>query len=329
MTFKHTLALTALAFTLSAGIAVAATLPGNVTNVQAQVGNNGMTVQWSPVSGATAYRVYFSHESILDNGGNYDDFEQTPDAQTTYVFKSAPLTSTKIYVAVLAVDSAGNESEGFETEASVDVLSASSSLSSSVATVSSSTKSPQASSRANPSMPSGQNPTSTAVPMGIESVRVLTETGILVTFTKQLDPRSNVEAGDFLITTTSGDVLPIEKVQMSGASVTLTTQKHAPDTQYVLGLLSVITAADGTNATPTEPQVRFRTPVRTGQTQVSETTYGRNPRLPNPPVIVTLPPPPTPTKENLPDSGLGLLGIVMAAGAGAGTHLRRRKRQMV
>ena len=96
MTIKQTLAFSLLAFSLSTGIALAAELPANVKSLQSQRSGGEITVLWSQVPGAVSYRVYFSQKSILANAGNYDDFEQTTDAQTVYVFKTAPLKSGKI-----------------------------------------------------------------------------------------------------------------------------------------------------------------------------------------------------------------------------------------
>ncbi|MBP7114214.1 MAG: hypothetical protein KBA40_02040, partial [Candidatus Peribacteraceae bacterium] len=104
MTCKHTLTFAALTLSLTAGVALAADMPSNVKSVQATSGGNTMTVLWSPVPGAVSYRVYYSHESILGNGGNYDDFIQTPDSQVIYILPNPPLQSEKIYFGVLAVD---------------------------------------------------------------------------------------------------------------------------------------------------------------------------------------------------------------------------------
>lgn len=317
MSFKQTLTTTALLLSLSASVAFAAELPGNVKNIQATSSQGKISVLWEPVPSAVTYRIYYSHESILGNGGNYDDFEQTVGSQTIYNFASMPLQSEKIYIGILAVDKDGNESEGFETEAMVEasasmISSSSSSEASSVA----SSESSESSESSSESMPSGENPTSTAVPMSIESVQAVTETGVLVTFTKDVSADAVVNAGYFLITTVSGTVLPASNTAISGNTVLITTAPQSPDTEYVLGLLTPIPAADGTNATPSEPQVRFRTPVKTEPNTPAEPgqTYGRNPSLPG--AII---PQPTgygqrPPQAPLDPSNLGLSAVLRKDG---------------
>ncbi len=330
MSFKHTLSLTALVLSLSTGIVLAAEIPTNVKNVQARVNGDEITVLWSQVPAAMNYRVYYSHASILNNGGNYDDFEQTQNAQTTFVFAKAPLQSEKIYIGVLAVSQDGTESEGFETEAFVitptPTPSSSSSLSSSsvsssvaITTSSSSNVSSEA------SMPIGENPTSTALRMGIESFQVVSGTGMLVTFTKDLSPDAVITPDSFLITTASGIVLSIEKTDIFGKQILLITGVHTPDTEYVFSLLSAIQAMDGTNATPTEPQVRLRTAAKeTAKPSIPQ--YGRNPNLPATvsPIDSVQTPKPT-DRSDLPESGLGLLGIIALAGAEAGRRIYKKK----
>jgi len=49
-------------------------------------------VEWSeqPEEEVAYYRVYYSFESILENGGLYDDFEQTDGTENEYVIKNPP-----------------------------------------------------------------------------------------------------------------------------------------------------------------------------------------------------------------------------------------------
>lgn len=287
MTFKQTFSLAALALSLSTGIAFAAAMPANVKSVQATGAAGTITVLWSPVPGAVSYRVYYSHESILENAGNYDDFVQTPDSQMIYTFNTPPLQSEKIYFGVLAVDRDGNESEGFEVETSIDTPAPPESSASSEPAPEQPSSEPMevmpAYETPAEEMPAGENPTSTAVPMGIEAVEVISATGVLITFTKEIDPGAIMNPDYFLITTATGVTLPVRKVDMHGKQVLLSTDPVAPNTEYVLSLLSIIPAADGTNATPSEPQVRFRAPPTGTPPPPAGQQYGRNPELPGPP----------------------------------------------
>lgn len=289
MSFKHTLTIVSLALSLSATTAFAASLPSNVKSVQATQGGGSVTVMWSPVPGATAYRIYYSHESILENGGNYDDFEHVSSTETIHVFEKAPLESPEIFFGVLAVNEEGLESEGFEVEASVAIPASSSSPSSVAMTeptvVASSSEDTPTTEQPAGEMPVGESPTSTAVPMSITGVEAVSSTGVVVTFSKEVNGGVILNPGFFLITNSGGVVLPIEKVEVRGTQLLLTTAVQKPDDEYAFSLLGAIPASDGTNATPSEPRVLFR-----AQSLGSETTtpppptvpYGKNPNIPGP-----------------------------------------------
>jgi len=172
--FTLALAVTAL----TAQVAFAAGTPSNVQNIQARLLGEALTVTWAPVAGAQFYRIYYSHESILSNQGNYDDFETTPTNAATYTFTKLPLNSQEIFVSVLAVDASDTESEGFESEASVRVQ-ASSLMSSSAETSTPSSAVPNV-------MPQGEFPTTTAEPMMMRTVSTLSSTGVLLVFSKNI-----------------------------------------------------------------------------------------------------------------------------------------------
>lgn len=107
-----------------APLSTIAAVPPMITDIQAKLTSGILTVTWTqPVGSADIafYRVYFSHESILARDGNYDDFERTKGPETVITFTKLPLQSKEIFFAVLAINTAGRESEGFETETSIDV----------------------------------------------------------------------------------------------------------------------------------------------------------------------------------------------------------------
>lgn len=274
-----------LAFTaLTAQIVFAAALPANAKNVAASIVNGALTVTWTRVDGAAFYRVYYSHQSIIGNAGNYDDFERTTGAETVHTFAKLPLTSPKIFVGVLAVDAAGNESEGFETEASVDRPAAP--VSSSAATIPEAlTNSGLASSSSVSVMPRGENPTTTAEPMNIVSVVPVSSTGVLVTFTKPVKTDAQITPLFFLATDSGGIALGINAVKIDAATILLTTNPQIPERSYTFGLLQPVPAGDGTNAMPAAMQVQFKgfgAPVAAPQPEKpaepqQPTAYGQNP----------------------------------------------------
>lgn len=101
--------------------ASASQVPPNVKGVTANLASDTLVVQWMPVNdpAVTKYRVYYSRASIMDNGGDYDDFVETISNQPSYTFSNVPYKGKALYVSVMAVTAQGVESEAFESEASV------------------------------------------------------------------------------------------------------------------------------------------------------------------------------------------------------------------
>lgn len=254
MTFKQTIALVISGVALIGGIANAQSVPGNIQHIEATYDGGILSVRWAPVPETAFYRIYYSHESILENEGNYDDFERTAGPEAAFTFQKLPLNSERIFIGVLAVSKEDLESEGFEQEASVTIARSSSSLSP-VPSISSSLP---ALPKAPPALPpSLELAPSTSIPLKIASVRAVSSTGVLVTFTKNLNTAASFVPNYFLITTLSGTMLTIVRAQVSGNQILVDTESQKPNEEYLFSLLSVIPAEDGTNVTPSEPQVQF------------------------------------------------------------------------
>lgn len=296
---------------------VAAAVPPTISSVDAAIVSGKLTVTWTAPQNAddvSFYRVYFSHESIVGNDGNYDDFERTNGPETTYSFTKLPLPSPKIFVAVLAVNAAGQESEGFETEASIEP---SSSLNSSAA----------------PEMPA----TSTALPMSLISVSAVSQTGILLTFTKTLATMAPLSTEEFFVTDISGAILEIRSVTVSGSTLLLSTSVQESDKEYLFGTLQPIPATDGTNLPTSGGQMHFRGFRSQTTAEPASVPYVRNLMLGQ--VTGGLPVLPVeeksadiakPTKKkDLPDSGVGLLGMTTLAGLLAGRQMLKRKEREI
>jgi hypothetical protein len=100
-----------------------AAAPPYVTGLSGELQPNGeVRVSWTQSTdrNVTKYRLYYSTESILESGGIYDDFEETPGPENVYVFVDPPSTGV-LYVTILAVNTAGQESEAFVEEVKVDL----------------------------------------------------------------------------------------------------------------------------------------------------------------------------------------------------------------
>ncbi len=278
---------------LTAEIAFAAEMPANVQNVSANVQNGELTVSWTPVLGAAFYRVYFSHESIIGNEGNYDDFERTLAGETVHTFTKMPLGSPKIFLGVLAVDAGGNESEGFETETSVDQPAPEAPAAPAPQTQDPQVLDPLAASGQPDAMPQGVNPTTTAEPMNMTAVGAVSQTGVLVMFTKNVSIDAPIDPAFFLVTDSGGTALAIHHVTVSAGTILLATDPQVPGRNYTFGLLQPIPSGDGTNASPATPPMQFpgfgtpEQPQDQGQPQMPQDQpaipYGQNPMLGGPP----------------------------------------------
>ena len=337
MSFKHTLTVSVLSLFFS-GIAYAAGAPANIKNVQAVMTNGKLMVTWDTATdptGIASYRVYYSHQSILGNDGNYDDFEQTTGPANAYTFNALPLTSPVIFIGVLAVGKDGVESEGFEVEASVAVPAGSIASSSPAQDVAPLFPEPV---KETPS--SSASSAAPLTPLIFQAAETAGSTGVLLTFDKSLPISSALSPTTFQISDTGGSLLTVTAArQMDVIHFLLTTAPQRPDTTYVIRIVPFLTAQDGSVTNPNAEQ-RFRSAaavqvaVATPTTEVSPTQeappakgYGRNPALIIPvPMETVMRTPVTATKSNLPDSGLGLTGLILAAGAAAGRTAAKRKK---
>ncbi len=318
---------------LVSSVASAAGAPSNVTNTTAVLSGNTITVSWSAVSDAAFYRVYYSRQSILDNGGDYDDTDRTQGTVPSYTFQSLPFKSGKLYVAILAVSADGMESEGFETEASVELPSPAA---------------PAASASSVPAIPTETIPVVTSVPMTVSEVKADSSTGVLITFTKPVLKGHSFSPRFFLISDGSGVVLETGTgvITGSGMSILLETVKQEPTKVYHLTILEPVPAEDGTNLPTSASKISFAgfiVPVEIvevweASSSASSISYASIEDLPyvRNPVIVDSPPVPKPempvtvntagvAETGLPDSGIGIFGISIVSGILAGRRMRRRK----
>jgi hypothetical protein len=266
MSAKQILTMSLAMTAFGAHIAFAAGAPANIKSVEAELQEETLNVSWSAVDSAAFYRVYFSHASILQNNGDYDDFERTNGSETSYTFTKLPLASDQIFVSVLAVNAEGMESEGFEVEAAVDTAAATPDTNEPVVVTE------------NPIMPEGENPTTTSEPMTMISAEVVSATGILVTFSKNIAVNVDLTPEFFVIADSGGVVLPTTRLTTNAATILFSTEKQTPEKLYIVYILQPLPAGDGTHAPPSGATVTFR-------------GYGTLP--PTEPVL-SVPPPPVP-----------------------------------
>jgi len=110
----------ALGFLGAAVPVLAMAAPQNVSNITAVNESGKVRVSWAQLNepDITAYRIFYSHASILQNGGLYDDFESVDGTVNTHLLQSIPPVN-ELFVSVLAVNSKGEESPYFFEEARV------------------------------------------------------------------------------------------------------------------------------------------------------------------------------------------------------------------
>ncbi len=270
---------------LAAGSVFAAGMPSNVTRVDAKVENGKLVVEWDAASdeaGIASYRVYYSRESILENDGNYDDFEQTSDEGTRYEFPRFPYPGQALYVSVLAVNTSGIESEAFEVEARVELPSEDAPAV---------TQQPTETEPANPEAEAAAQKS-----MTIASVEAREANKVTVTFSQPIADSQEFGPGFFIVVDENGGILEVKDYAKDGAAVTLTTADQTSGRTYILGVLQRITGQDGAYIDGSAPQARF-TGVATEQAVESSASsssqeassssvstaaaevYGRNPYL--------------------------------------------------
>lgn len=96
--------------------------PPYVTGLNAEVKNGQIEVSWSAQPGENVdfYRIYYSFESILDNEGLFDDFEETIGPINSYTITDPPPVDT-LYIAVIGVSPEGEDINMFVEEIAVDL----------------------------------------------------------------------------------------------------------------------------------------------------------------------------------------------------------------
>ncbi len=95
-----------------------------VRNLSASVLGGAVIVRWQPPaddSHTASYRVYYSGRSILNNDGEYDDYETSTGKATQVTLREYPRQSGELFIAVLSVDEEGREMDTFTSETRVSL----------------------------------------------------------------------------------------------------------------------------------------------------------------------------------------------------------------
>ncbi len=197
-------------------VALAQDVP-NVSGLRAQQENGKVTVYWNPVEGTVKnYRVFYSHASILDQGGVYDDYEDAPGTVLQHTLSSIPPVAT-LYVSVLAVAPDGSESPFFVEEVRVD-------LAPSRAT------SPGASSV--PAVPPSPVMAIDSPVLRLLAAVSTSATGVTLAFTHPVSIPEQFQESAFVMQSGSGIDLPIVRYRLDGNFVLIDTVEQTPGRVY-------------------------------------------------------------------------------------------------
>ncbi len=206
-----------------------AAAPDAVTNLKAEQKNDVIHITWDAPENAediAFYRVYFSRESILDNNGAYDDFAATSDKATEFDLTDFP-TGEALYIAILAVNSAGEEMDTFTDEVRAGLSGAAPAPASSA-----------------PSIPA--QPTQRL--QQLVEVQRVSATELVLTFSAPVELDRAQAANALRVIDDADKPLALARLAIDGATVTVTTAPQAPGTAYTVRVDPVVTgkATDGT-----------------------------------------------------------------------------------
>ncbi|MFA6523750.1 MAG: hypothetical protein WCS85_05280 [Candidatus Peribacteraceae bacterium] len=230
-----------VSFLLLWPLAAAARQPSLITGVRAEYSNGNIQVSWdapAETEGIARYRVYYSHASILQNDGAFDDFETTEGTETSLTLTYLP-PFPAAYVSVLAVNDAGEESPSFGAEAVVQLDGSDSQAVN--------TPSPSASSFLKTTTGNEQAPR-------LLLAQSISATGVLLTFSTSVTIAQETASTSFKIFELSGASLTVRSIALQGAFITLVTDPQIDGRAYVVSAAAVFSVpAPGGTPIPLDP----------------------------------------------------------------------------
>ena len=218
-----------------------AAAPSAVKNVSAITEADGkVKITWEklPDSDAIAYyRIYFSKRSILAHAGSYDDFEAASGERGDHILSFIPKVGP-LYIAVLAVNTSGEETSIIESEVLVEGLALPEETD--VEDSSSGVEPEPAAETEGSLVPSVRSePSSDMRTSGfhVVSTQVVSPTRIVLSFNEPVTVNPAEALVGFAITTPQGDALRIQRLTIEGPGITIDTamQEKGRDYRIVLG----------------------------------------------------------------------------------------------
>ncbi len=295
---------------LASPLVALADVPGAVTGITAAVQDGGVFVQWkTPAHPETVknYRVYFSRQSILQNGGRYDDFASTKGTETGLLLTDFP-SSPRLYFSVLAVGQDGQESQFFQGEASVSAGPQAGAMSSSSSAVSFFPPSATASSSSSSAGASDRT-------LSLVSAQSVSGTGFILTFSApvKIPPAQADQA--FAVTDGSGKLLSLQRLVVTGNTVAVLTVMEQRNMAYTVQASPLVVYG----LSPTLDRIPLDPAGSTATFVAVDGSEGPSPAF-TPPARPT----PTPPSRGLTQSGPAPLLAFVLAGAIVGWKRMRR-----
>lgn len=218
----------ALGFVGAAVPVLAMAAPPNVTGITAVNEGGRVRVTWNQVQGdIRSYRIFYSHASILGNGGLYDDFESVDGTVNTHLLQTVPPVD-ELFVSILAVDGTGAESPYFLEEARV--------------TLNGNGPTSAASSAAQ------SQPVQGGDMLRLMSAQAVSATGVLLTFSHPVSIPQAQAAQAIMIDAGSGRMLQMRRYVLEGNTVLVHTVAQERGTAYRVTVASYVTGKAGTQA---------------------------------------------------------------------------------
>jgi hypothetical protein len=214
-------------------VMVLAIAPQNVTGITAVKEGEKVRVTWTQVANTDikSYRIFYSHASILQNQGLYDDFETVDGSTNTHLLQNIPPVN-ELYVSVLAVNNNNEESPYFTQEAKVML-----------------SMQPQTNS---------SEPILDTTPGNIVrvlSVEATSNTGVTIKFSMPVAVDTTKAVDAIRIENASGASLTVRRIIVQGSTMIVHTLMQSRGTVYTLAVGDGI-SGKGTNGTqiPLDPE---------------------------------------------------------------------------
>ncbi len=271
-----------------------ATAPA-ITGLSAVEQNGQIRVSWTaPAEPVSAYRVYYSRQSILTNGGKYDDFEAVAGNRTEYILSTFP-AADRLFVSVLATGANGEVGQTFSEEVPVDLPKKNATTQSSAAVS-----------------------FDDAMAFRLLNATAVSATGVTLTFNMPIVLSDADAPRAFRIEYGSGFTVALRRLAIADTQVTIDSDRLYAGTAYTVHVSDVVRGQGSDNAT-----IPLGANGRTAQ--FTGLMSGPAPSTATPqsaPPVISKPPP---KKTPLAQSGPGVLLLIGTAGAAAGWAKTRRK----